>query len=580
MHVRGGLPAGLLAGSGVLLLGLTAAAPARAQAPQLADASSPMAAAASSTPPAAAHDPLPKWGPFFDLDGKAGTQRNIGEGDLFVPLLQNGSSMLFADIRARFDDRNGHEGNFGLGVRHMLASGWNLGVYGYYDRRHTALGDDFGQATFGAEALSLDWDARANFYQPVGPTVANLGDTSSTTASLSGTSVEVITTGTHSQEVALHGVDGEIGWRVPLFAAADTTQLRLYAGGYDFQASGVRSIAGPRGRIDLTVHEVPYLWSGSRLEVETEVQHDGPRGTQAFALLSLRIPLQIFASAAPSSLTPMERRMEAPIVRDVDVVSEARTQATPTITETATETAGGSPITVLSSASTTGANLPTAVANAGANSTVILSGSFTTAASLTLQSGQTVMGAGSLAVRTPSGRTATLTTPSATVTGNLGFTNYTVTMANNSTLSGMVINNTDNSGANALAVRANGVSGARILNNTLNATQTGGGGGTAHGVDVTGGASNITVSGNTITARGSGGAAIALAVQVNGASATVTGNSLSGSGAVTTNATVDLSTANILSGSNGNNAVAGSCDVAAAGTGGTVNFTNAASCGP
>jgi Inverse autotransporter, beta-domain len=542
-------------------------------------ADGPMATSTQPTRTAqAATDALPKWGPFIDLGGKAGTKRNLGQSDLFVPLLQNGDSMLFTDLRGRFDDQGSQEGNFGFGVRHMLASGWNLGLYGYYDRLKSALGNDFGQVTFGAEALSLDWDARANLYRTAGPRIANLGSTSTTTASIVNTSVQVTTTGTHTEEVALHGFDGEVGWRAPIFDPADTKQLRVYLGGYDFEGDGVKSVAGPRGRIDFTVYQVPHLWSGSRIEVETELQHDRPRGTQAFAMLGMRIPLQVFTSAALSELSPMERRMEDPIVRDVDLVSEGTTQATPTITETATQTTSGSAITVLSSTSTTGAALPGAVAAAGANSTVILAGSFTTSSSLTLQSGQTVMGSGSLAVRAPSGRTATLTTPSATVTGNLGFTNYTITMANNSTLSGMTVNTTDTSGNNALAVRANGVSGARIIGNTINAAETGGG--TAHGVDVLPGSGTITVSGNTITARGSGGAGVALAVQVNNASATVTGNSLSASGAVTTNATVALSTANVLAGSSGNTAVAGSCHVLAAGTGSTVTFTNAAACGP
>ena len=577
MGSRGGPAAGKLA-SGALLLA-AAAAPVCAAAAQPADSASPAVAAAESSAATQARDSLPKWGPFIDLDGQAGTERNIGQGDLFVPLLQNGSSMLFTDLRGRFDDRGSQEGNFGLGVRHMLSSGWNLGAYGFYDRLKSALGNDFGQATFGAEALSLDWDARANFYQPVGAAAANLGSTSASTAALSGASVLVTTTGTQSQEVAMPGFDGEVGWRVPLFDAKDLTQLRIYAGGYDFHASGVKSVAGPRGRIDLTLHEVPHLWSGSRLELETEVQHDAPRGTQAFALLRLRIPLQIFASATPASLSPMERRMEDPIVRDVDVVSGTRTEATPTITETATQTTGGSAITVLNSTGTTGAALPGAVAAAGANSTVILSGSFTTSAPLTLQSGQTVMGAGSLAVKTASGRTATLTTSAATITGNLGSALHTVSMANNSTLSGMTVNTTDTTGNNAEAVQASGVSGAKVIGNTINATETGASG-TAHGVDVLFGASNVLVSGNTINAHGSGVAGIALGVQVFGSSATVTGNSFNSSGAVSRNATTTLSSANVLPGSNKNVVVAGTCDVVAAGTGSTVNFTNASSCGP
>jgi Inverse autotransporter, beta-domain len=93
-------------------------------------------AAAQTTPPS---EPL-KWGPFLDLEGKAGTRRNIGTGDLFVPMLQDSSSMLFADIRGRFDDHSDQEGNFDLGVRHMLENGWNLGTYGFYDAARPSSG--------------------------------------------------------------------------------------------------------------------------------------------------------------------------------------------------------------------------------------------------------------------------------------------------------------------------------------------------------------------------------------------------------------------------------------------------------
>ena len=506
--------------------------------------------------------------------------------------------MVFADIRGRFDDHSDDEGNFGLGVRHMLPSGWNLGAYGYYDRRKTELGSTFGQATFGAEALSLDWDLRANVYQPVGPSLKNASTSASTNSSSSSsssaavvsTAVQVTTTTTTTnntttvttQDVEQKGFDAEIGWRVPVFAAADNTQLRVYAGGYRFYADNTRATQGPRGRIDLTVYQVPHLWDGARLDLGGEVQNDGPRGTQAFAEVRLRIPLQIFGQR-PAALTAMERRMEDPIVRDVDIVDQSHASTTTSTTstsstqiETATQTSGGSAFTVLNSASTTGAQLQTALNTAGTNSTVLLSGSFNTAGGqLTLQSGQTLTG--TLTVKTPSGFAATVST-GASVTGNVGAANYTVTMANNSTLSGLTINNTDTTGNNAQVVQASGVSGATISNNTLNATETGGGSSTAHGVDVISSASNITVSNNTITANSNGG--VSIGVQVNGASATVTGNSLSASGAGTTNATVLLSTANILTGSSGNKAVAGSCTVSAAGTGSTVTFTNAGACGP
>lgn len=513
-----------------------------------------------------------KWGPFIDFEAKPGTKRSLGEADLFVPFAQTGTSLLFANVRARLDDDSDQEGNFGLGFRHMLDSGWNLGVYGYFDRRRTSYDNYFNQATFGGEMLGRDWDFRANAYLPFGDRVKDVD--SLNTAELSGATVLF----RGGEERALAGFDAEVGWRVPLWSAEDNQQLRVYVGGFRFDDDVVKAVAGPRLRAELTAYQVPGLWDGARLTLGAEYQHDDVRGSQGFAMVRLRVPLQR-PERSPTRLTPQERRMVDHVVRDVDVVSQAGNFGAP---ETVTQTASGQSLTVVSSASTTGANLPTAVTDAGANSTVILSGSFTTNSNatgvITLRSGQTLMGAGSLAIRSASGRVATLTTPTATVTGNVGSSNRTVNMATNSTLTGMTINNTDSTGNNALGVGANGVSGARIVNNTIVSTENGGG--TAHGIDIVSASSNITVSGNTITARGTSGAAFAIAVQVNGSSATVTRNMLSASGGTTTNAHTDLSGANILTGSSGNTVGAGNCSVSVAGTGATVTYTNAAACGP
>lgn len=549
------------------------------------------AAPALAQAPVTPNPDLPKWGPFIDLQGTVGTTRNIGEGDLFVPLLQNGTSMLFTDIRTRFDDRNDHEGNFGLGIRHMLSSGWNLGFYGYYDRRRTPLGPSFSQATFGAEALSLNWDFRANVYRPIGPHIATLSDvtttsstaSSSSSAAVSGTAVQVTTTTTTTttttrdlrQEVEQPGFDAEIGWRVPIFAPGSTTQLRLYAGGYRFHAAGTRMIAGPRARLDLTIGQVPHLWRGARLDLGATLQHDGPRGTQAFASLSLRIPLEIFPSERPSALTPMERRMEDPIVRDVDVVAEPRSSttaststSTTSLVEDATETTGGSTSTVINSASTSGASLPTAVANAGANSTVLLSGTFDTTATTTLQSGQTLTN--TLDVKTPSGYTATLTT-AATIAGAINGS-YTVDMANNSTLKGLTVSDTA-SGANAgLAVRVNsGVTGATISNSTLTAIS---GTSDAIALNVFSSSSGTMVSGNTLTATSSNSTAVGL--DANSASLTVTNNTFSATNA-TTNEAEALNFATIESGSTGNVNKAGTCSNGGGNTG-QIDFADGSHC--
>lgn len=550
----------------------------------------PSSAVAQTTP---SSGPV-KWAPFLDLDAKAGTKRNIGGGDLFVPMLQDNTSMVFADIRGRFDDHSDDEGNFGLGVRHMLSSDWNLGAYGYYDRRKTELGSTFGQATFGAEALSLDWDLRANVYQPVGPSLRNASTSSSTasssssTAALTGTAVQVTTTTTSTgttvttQDIEQKGFDGEIGWRVPVFAATDNTQLRVYAGGYRFYADNTRATQGPRGRVDLTVYQVPHLWDGARLDLGTEVQNDAPRGTQAFAEVRLRIPLQVFGER-PAELTAMERRMEDPIVRDVDIVDQSHASTTTTTTsssvvETATQLSGGTSFTVLNSSSTSGNSLATALTNAGNGSTVILNGTFNVTAGngISLAFNQTVK-AGSISVQTPSGHTATLST-SATIAGTNVNTNGTLVQVNaGGTLQGLTISNAFSGGTGGSAVLWAGAStGVNIINNTITVTQSGANGGQALALSGNASPSNGTVSGNTLTATGSGTATTMSALVANTANQTLTvsGNTMSASGGTTNN--VVLSGGSFNSGSTGN--VRGSGVCSGTPNSGSIGFTNGTSC--
>jgi hypothetical protein len=262
-------------------------------------------------------DEGPKWGASFDLEAKPGSARSVGTGDLFVPIAQNNRGLLFGDMRGRFDDKSSQEGNFGLGYRFLGSSGWNLGAYGYFDVLHSPHDNLFYQTTGGVEALSVDWDLRANGYLPVGPT-SRPASPISAGAQLVGTTIEIV----RSQQIerALAGFDAEIGWRVPLWNSSERTQLRIFAGGYHFGNSGARDITGPRGRIEFTLYDIGGLWKGARLTLGGEAQHDGPRGTTGFGLFRLRIP---FGTSRESSnkLSLRERRMTDPVVRDIDVVS-------------------------------------------------------------------------------------------------------------------------------------------------------------------------------------------------------------------------------------------------------------------
>ena len=233
---------------------------------------------------ARADDNQPKWAPHFGLEAQPGTARNFFNLDFFLPFAQNDVSLAFADLRGRFDDRQSNEGNFGAGYRRMLPGGWNLGGYVYFDRLNTQFNNDFYQVTLGTEALGTDWDARANGYVPVGSTSRSTPSLSR--AELDGSSIAIV----NGSEQALSGFDAEAGWRVPLWDAGANQQLRIYAGGYRFTGTGAPSVMGPRGRVDLTLYDVSDFWPGTRVSLGAEVEHDKPRGTQAFALLRLTIP--------------------------------------------------------------------------------------------------------------------------------------------------------------------------------------------------------------------------------------------------------------------------------------------------
>ncbi|MFV1850815.1 MAG: inverse autotransporter beta domain-containing protein [Thalassospira sp.] len=466
-----------------------------------------------------------KWGPHIDLEGKGGTDRNLGETDLLIPLWQDEDTLTFTSLRVRMDDNNSHEGNFGLGIRQMLDSGWNIGGYGYFDRRHSPYGNKFNQLTFGAEALSLDWDFRANAYVPIGTT--QYFEDSLSTVDVSGTTLMY----NQGEELALHGFDGEIGWRIPLFAADAGQQLRAYAGGYRFTEDGVDTVQGPRGRLDLTFDEVPFLWEGSRFSLGAEIQHDSPRGTQGFASFRLRIPLQGFGDTPKPRLTAMERRMTDPIIRDIDVVSQAGQFSE---ASEITQTADGETITLLNSNSTSAGDFATAIANAGANSTVVLSGNYTNVSSITtVQNGQTIVGGGALDIKTPTGRSVTVAIPDSSISGpgdsggGSGAGRF-FDMADNSSLIGVTANLTRSS--SSTIARIAGKNNVTIRDNKLTTTVSGS---TASTFDIEDG-QNITIENNDISIIANGSTSHFLAIRGANSNISVNDNKISTTGTAAT----------------------------------------------
>lgn len=504
----------------------------------------------------------PKWAAHTDIEAKLSTGRNLGEIGFFMPVTQNDTSLLFADIRFRPDDQGSREGNFGLGLRHMLESGWNIGAYGYLDIRRTGHGNTFTQVTAGLEALSPEWSLRANAYLPVGSTSQDVN--SLDRVEISGTSV--IFRG--GAEHAMYGVDAEIGYRLPMLAPELGASLDLYGGAYHFQnrASGAPDITGARGRMELVFEDPSFLPAGGLFALGGEIQHDGPRGTQGALTARLRIPL----GGERSGLTQQEKRMTAPVVRDVDIVTLAGTFTAP---ETVTQLADGSAFTVLNSQSTVGhVQLQNALNNAGNNSTVLLVGDFHTSGLITTAFGQTLTG--QLTVRTSSGKAALVTSGASITSTNA---TRTIEVESGSTISNLTINASLSGGLGGPSILVgDNKTGVTIANNAITLTQSGNnaGVGVLFGLNASG-----AVTGNHISVIGTGTATAmtALGVNTGAPSVLVSGNTLSAAGGTSQVIVRSGAGTTFLPASTGNVRLSGNCNGGSLG-GSAVHFTDGSTC--
>ncbi|MFO1058134.1 MAG: inverse autotransporter beta domain-containing protein [Dongiaceae bacterium] len=258
-----------------------------------------------------------KWQPWIEVGGAVGSDHSFGDVDMFIPVWQDQTSLLFGDLRGTFTTSPTQEGNFGLGYRTQIDPGWILGGYGFIDIQNSENDNLFYQGSVGAELLSVDWDLRLNGYFPFNSGGKSTGSNNGH-LEISGTNIGI----THDMEKPLFGFDGEVGWRLPIFPAEGDLDVRAFVGGYYFANSDVETVAGPRGRLEVRLYDLDFLGVQSRLTFDGEVQWDSPRGTQGFGGLELRIPLGVVTGAPGPKLSPLDRRMVDRVQRDVDIVTQ------------------------------------------------------------------------------------------------------------------------------------------------------------------------------------------------------------------------------------------------------------------
>ncbi|MEN1679436.1 MAG: right-handed parallel beta-helix repeat-containing protein [Planctomycetota bacterium] len=319
--------------------------------------------------------------PFAELEGRIGDEPETLQGNLFVPFLQRPNAFWFADIRGHFDDEQAAEGNWGVAYRRLYGD-LIWGFYGFYDLRHTQFNNNFHGATFGIEALDLNWEARFNWYIPEGgskpvPALNQLGVVNNAVVFQNGI------------ERALYGFDGEVGRLIWRGGGLYDAEVRAFIGGYYFDttAAGFNSIGGPRARIEGRLYDLPRLGPGSRLTFGGVVQYDDVRDVQGIASVNLRIPFGAGNAAAGTKLSPMERRMLSPIRRDDDIVTQ-----TGFANEQAFLVASGNDGLELSNVTEVkaGQDLPTRVSDGSAagSNIFVVTGDVSSGATATLSDGQ------------------------------------------------------------------------------------------------------------------------------------------------------------------------------------------------
>jgi hypothetical protein len=239
--------------------------------------------------------------------------RSAGLGELFYPLVQSPNQLFFGDLRAYDKSGSAFEGNVALGYRWIRPQSQHLyGLYASFDRLRSDNRNYFNQLTFGGETWWSKLFLGGNVYLPVGS--KRVMDSSfNTTESRDNGAYKNIYYGPGFEQ-ALTGVDAEVGlnfWK----------GFILYLGGYYYGGSDVPDVTGPRGRLTYTWFSTPghrLLKLFDRISIQTQLQHDSPRGTNFYAGLRLSVNL----GKNTVHLTPVQQHMLDRLRRDLDVVTE------------------------------------------------------------------------------------------------------------------------------------------------------------------------------------------------------------------------------------------------------------------
>lgn len=157
------------------------------------------------------------------------------------------AGMLFGNFRLFRTNRGNLGGTGGIAYRFYNYDTDRIFGFGFYYDRDDSTNKVFQQAALNVETMGRYWDANANFYIPFGNRQQQL-DLQFNNGSQRYSGFNILYDQTRTIGTAMRGFDTEIG--VPVWGElAQKFETRVYAGTYNFQASGSPQVWGWRGRL-------------------------------------------------------------------------------------------------------------------------------------------------------------------------------------------------------------------------------------------------------------------------------------------------------------------------------------------
>jgi trimeric autotransporter adhesin len=411
----------------------------------------------------------PRFGVRYTTEGAGFRPYTSFEG--FLPVLQDpGKSMTFLQGGVSLDNNSGSSASILLG--HRLYSNTDKNVVGGYvsfNSRDTGK-SNFNQLGLGIESLG-NWDFRANAYLPLNNGEKQVGSDifDGNNAFFQGSNLLVPRT--RQYEVALSGVDAEVGTKLASLGSGD---LRGYAGAYYYDGGQSREAFGWKTRLE--ARPTDYLG------MSVSLQHDALFETRAVFSIGLSFPgsgAQGSKLSRGSALARMGENVDRQNV--IPVANETRND---TVFATGTN---GNPLNFKTPLGTAAFSL----VGAAPNDVITVNDNVTPLAGFTVPTGVQVISTGPVQfLDTSIGKVKIPNTG----TGNYPVVNGTVTLASNTTLSGFDIK----SGANNPGVIGSNISNVTVRDNKISGLVAGAQVG-AQGINLQNLSGINTIENNTIT---------------------------------------------------------------------------------